>query len=100
MRQGLSRRAFAGSAVATVGPFAILRRARGQEALRIRCSLDTAPSHVRNRSIVDYLRKVEDATGGQITSEVFHSAQLYADMNVAEALLQDQVDMAAPGAWT
>src|ERR1700760_1814110 len=100
MQLGLSRRAFGLSAVATAGTFAILRHARGEDALKIRCSLDTAPSHVRNVSIVDYLKKVEAATGGKITSEVFHSGQLYADLNVAKALLQGQVDMAAPGAWT
>ena len=100
MRQALSRRTLGRSAVAVAGTFGILRHARGEEALKIRCSLDTAPSHVRNVSIVDYLKKVEDATGGKITSEVFHSGQLYADLNVAKALLQSQVDMAAPGAWT
>ncbi len=100
MRQGLSRRAFGRSAVAVAGSFGILRHARGEQPLKLRCSLDTAPSHVRNVSIVDYLRKVEDATGGQVTSEVFHSGQLYADLNVAKALLQGQIDMAAPGDWT
>jgi C4-dicarboxylate-binding protein DctP len=83
-----------------VGSFAILRHARGEPALKLRCSLDTAPSHVRNQSIVDYLGKVSDATGGQVSSEVFHYGQLYADLNVAKALLQGQIDMAAPGAWT
>lgn len=68
--------------------------------MKLRVSLDTAPSHVRNVSIVDYLKKVEAATGGKIVSEVFHSGQLYADLNVAKALLQGQVDMAAPGGWT
>lgn len=96
MSHGLSRR----GALATLGTFAILRHARGEEAHKIRCSLDTAPSHVRNVSIVDYLDKVKDATGGQVSSEVFHSGQLYPDLNVAKALLQGQVDMAAPGAWT
>ena len=68
--------------------------------MKIRCSLDTAPSHVRNVSVADYLKKVEVATGGKITSEVFASGQLYADLNVAKALLQGQVDMAVPGGWT
>ena len=100
MRQGLSRRELGRTAVAAAGTIAILRHARGEEAVKIRCSLDTAPSHVRNVSIVDYLKKVEDATGGKVTSEVFQSGQLYADLNVAKALLQGQVDMAAPGNWT
>jgi TRAP-type C4-dicarboxylate transport system substrate-binding protein len=100
MRQGLSRRMLGRSAVAVAGTFGILRHSRGEEVIKIRCSLDTAPSHVRNVSVVDYLKKVEDATGGKVVGEVFHSGQLYADLNVAKALLQGQVDMAAPGAWT
>jgi TRAP-type transport system periplasmic protein len=100
MGQDLSRRTLGRSVVAAVGTFGILRHARGEEAIKLRCSLDTAPSHVRNVSVVDYLKKVEAATGGKITSEVFASGQLYADLNVAKALLQGQVDMAVPGGWT
>jgi TRAP-type C4-dicarboxylate transport system substrate-binding protein len=100
MKSGLSRRDLGRATLAGVSSFAILRHARGEEALKIRCSLDTAPSHVRNISIVDYLKQVETATSGKITSEVFHSGQLYADINVGKALLQGQVDMAAPGGWT
>jgi C4-dicarboxylate-binding protein DctP len=68
MTFGLSRRDFGRAAVAGLSSFAILRHARGEEALKIRCSLDTAPSHVRNISVVDYLKKLEDASGGKITS--------------------------------
>lgn len=100
MTTGMTRRALGRTAVATAASFGILRHARGEEALKLRCSLDTAPSHVRNVSIVDYLQKVEKASGGKIASEVFHAGQLYADLNVGKALLQGQVDMAAPGAWT
>jgi C4-dicarboxylate-binding protein DctP len=100
MQNLLSRRALGASAVAAVGTFGILRHAQGEAALKIRCSLDTAPSHVRNVSIVDYLGKVKEATGGQVDSEVFHSGQLYADLQVSKALLQGQVDMACPGLWT
>ena len=82
------------------GPFAILRPARGEAPIKIRCSLDHAPSHVRNISIADYLKKVEAATGGKVTGEIFPSGQLFADLNVAKALLQGQVDMACPGGWT
>jgi C4-dicarboxylate-binding protein DctP len=100
MHDGLSRRTLGRAAVATVASFGILRHARGEEALRLRCSLDTAPSHVRNVSAVDYLKKVEAASGGKIAAEVFHAGQLYADLNVGKALLQGQVDMAIPGGWT
>jgi TRAP-type transport system periplasmic protein len=105
MQNRISRRSFggaiaAGVGAAGVGSFGILRYARGEEPIKLRCSLDTAPSHVRNVSVVDYLKKVQDATGGKIVGEVFHSGQLYADLNVGRALLQGQVDMAVPGAWT
>jgi C4-dicarboxylate-binding protein DctP len=99
MQLGMTRRGF-GRTAAAAGTFSILRGARADDVVKLRCSLDTAPSHIRNVSIVDYLKKVEDASGGKITSEVFHSGQLYADLNVGKALLQGQVDMAAPGAWT
>jgi TRAP-type C4-dicarboxylate transport system substrate-binding protein len=104
MPDGLSRRGFTRTGAAfgatALGSFAILRHARGEAAVHLRCSLDTAPSHIRNVSMVDYLGKVEKATGGQVTGEVFHSGQLFADLNVAKALLQGQIDMAAPGGWT
>jgi TRAP-type transport system periplasmic protein len=37
---------------------------------------------------------------GKIKSELFQSGQLFADLNVTKALIQGQVDMAAPGTWT
>ena len=100
MQQGISRRAFglAASATAMTG-FGIIR-ARADEVFRLRCSLDTAPSHLRNVGINDYLAKLEAATGGRIKTEVFQSGQLFADLNVSKALVQGQVEMAAPGIWT
>ena len=47
MEQRISRRAFAGAAIATATGFAILRHARGEAPIELRCSLDTAPSHPR-----------------------------------------------------
>jgi C4-dicarboxylate-binding protein DctP len=92
----LSRRTFFGAATATLAAPAVLRAA---EPLKLRCSLDTAPSHPRNQGMVDYFEKLAKASNGAITGEVFHSGQLFADLNVSKALLQGQVEMAAPGAW-
>ncbi|HYM03545.1 MAG TPA: TRAP transporter substrate-binding protein DctP, partial [Stellaceae bacterium] len=64
------------------------------------CSLDTAPSHLRNVSIKDYLAKLEAAAGGRIKTELFESGQLYPDLEVGKALIQGQVEMASPGSWT
>ncbi len=93
----LRRRTFlVAAAAAPLASPAILRAA---EPLKIRCSLDTAPSHPRNVAIVDFFEKLAKASNGAITGEVFHSGQLFADLNVSKALLQGQVEMAAPGAW-
>ncbi|MBV8393336.1 MAG: TRAP transporter substrate-binding protein, partial [Alphaproteobacteria bacterium] len=48
-----SRRAFVGAAAATLASPAVLRAA---EPIKLRCSLDTAPSHPRNVAMVDYFQ--------------------------------------------
>ncbi|MDR3528956.1 MAG: TRAP transporter substrate-binding protein DctP [Rhodopila sp.] len=91
----LARRTVAASLLALPA----IHRARADEPIRLRCSLDTAPTHGRNISIGDYLKKLEAASDGRIRPELFASGQLFADLNVTKALLQGQVDMAAPGVW-
>jgi C4-dicarboxylate-binding protein DctP len=76
-----------------------ISRVRADEPIRLRCSLDTAPSHGRNVVIGDYLTKLEAASDGRLKPELFASGQLFADLNVTKALIQGQVDMAAPGVW-
>jgi TRAP-type C4-dicarboxylate transport system substrate-binding protein len=100
MTQRLSRRDFALVSAAALAAPALIRSARADEPLRLRCSLDTAPSHLRNVSMKDYLGKVEAASNGKIKTELFESGQLYPDLEVGKALIQGQVEMAAPGSWT
>ncbi|HVY15983.1 MAG TPA: TRAP transporter substrate-binding protein DctP, partial [Rhodopila sp.] len=76
-----------------------IARSHAAEPIRLRCSLDTSPTHGRNISIGDYLHKLEAASDGRIKTELFASGQLFADLNVSKALIQGQVDMAAPGTW-
>jgi C4-dicarboxylate-binding protein DctP len=100
MTQRISRRALglAAASAALAAPFV---RARAADApFRLRCSLDTAPSHGRNVSVADFLKKVEDASDGRIKTELFSSGQLFADLDVSKALIQGQVEMACPGHWT
>ena len=91
----LTRRAAAAGLLA----LPTLRRSCADEPIRLRCSLDTSPSHGRNISIGDYLKKLEAASNGRIQPELFASGQLFSDLNVSKALFQGQVEMAAPGAW-
>jgi TRAP-type transport system periplasmic protein len=67
--------------------------------VKLRASLDTSATHVRTISIGDYLQQVQQASGGRIETELFHSGQLYKDANVAKALRQGGIEMAAPGTW-
>jgi len=69
------------------------------EPLRLRTSVDTSPTHGRTQSIADYLKKLETASKGRIATQLFDSGQLFADRDVTKALLQGQVEMAAPGTW-
>ena len=101
MEQKISRRAFlAGTGAAIAAPWIPgSSRAAGQPIL-LRCSLDTAPSHMRNVSFRDYLQKLEAASSGRIQTKLFESGQLFPDLQVAKALIQNQVEMACPGSWT
>lgn len=95
----IKRRAvLAASAAALAAP--AVRGARAQAPLQLRCSLDTAPAHGRNVSIADFLKKFEAASDGSVKTELFSSGQLFPDLEVGKALIQGQVEMACPGAWT
>ena len=95
-----SRRAFVKGAAGILATPCLSRKVFAQDVIKLRCSLDTAPSHPRNQAITDYLDKLDQASNGKIKSELFHSGQLFADLNVTKALIQGQIDMAAPGTWT
>jgi C4-dicarboxylate-binding protein DctP len=101
MSTHISRRIFVAASAAALATPTLTRVTRAaDEPLLLRCSLDTAPSHLRNVSIKDYLGKVAAASGGKITTQVFDSGQLFPDLQVAKALIQGQVEMACPGSWT
>jgi TRAP-type C4-dicarboxylate transport system substrate-binding protein len=61
--------------------------------------VETVPTHGRTISAADFCRKVEDASGGAIKTELFHSGQLFTDQNVVTALVQNQLEMSIPGTW-
>jgi len=100
MPTSISRRALGHAAVATVASFGLLRHARGDAPIELRCSLDTAPSHPRNVAFRDFLSKIEAASGGQIKTKLFESGSLFPDLKVVTALVQGQVEMCCPGTWT
>ncbi len=71
--------------------------ALAQEKLRI--SLDTNPSHVRNKGVAIFADELKKRVGDKITVEIYPSGQLYRDRDVPKALRQGAVEMAVPGTW-
>src|SRR6195256_5432601 len=100
MRSPVSRRTFVASAMAVLAAPSVRKAAAADAPLTLRCSLETAPSHTRNAVIRDYLGRIEAATGGKIKTQLFESGQLFPDLQVGKALLQGQIEMAIPGAWS
>lgn len=94
----ISRRTLATAALAALATPA-LRRAAAAEPVRLRLSVESLPSHTRTISATDFCHKVEEASKGEIKTELFHSGQLFTDQNVVTALLQNQVEMSIPGTW-
>ena len=66
MKKKLNRRNLAQLTLGALAAPALLRTARGEAPLKLRCPLDTAPGHPRNQGVVDYLKKVDAASGGKI----------------------------------
>jgi TRAP-type C4-dicarboxylate transport system substrate-binding protein len=101
MDKSMSRRTFMVTTAAIVTAPAILTRpVTADEPIVMRCSLDTVPSHARNVTIRDYFTKIEAAARGRIKTQLYESGQLFPDLQVGKALLQGQVEMAAPGSWS
>lgn len=73
--------------------------ARAEAQFKMRASVDTSLGHARTQAVADYLKQVQERSGGRIETELFHSGQLYRDRDVVKALRQGSIEMAAPGNW-
>lgn len=70
-----------------------------QQSFTLRASLDTSVTHARTISVADYLKTLQERSGGRIKTELFHSGALFRDRDVAKALRQGAIEMAVPGNW-
>lgn len=70
-----------------------------QTVFKMRASVDTSPTHARTIAVADYLKKLQEQSGGRIETELFSSAQLFRDRDVVKALRQGGIEMAVPGNW-
>ena len=57
-----------------------------QAADRLVVTMDTAPSHLRTRMMRTFLERLEDRSGGALTSTLFDSGQLYNGRDAAKAV--------------
>jgi len=70
-----------------------------QATYKLRASLDTSATHARTIAVSDFLKQLQDRSGGRIQTELFHSSALFRDRDVAKALRQGAIEMAVPGNW-
>ncbi len=73
--------------------------ASAEAQFKMRASVDTSSTHGRTLAVGDYLKKLQEKSGGRIETELFHSGQLFRDRDVVKALRQGAVEMAIPGTW-
>lgn len=73
--------------------------ASAEPQFKLRASVDTSSTHGRTLAVGDYLKKLQEKSGGRIETELFHSGQLFRDRDVVKALRQGGVEMAVPGTW-
>ncbi|MCW5744659.1 MAG: TRAP transporter substrate-binding protein DctP [Alphaproteobacteria bacterium] len=89
------RRSFvAGAALAGFAP-----RAFADDAIKMRLSLDTSATHTRTVMMTRWAEALTKKSGGKLQVEVFHSAQLFRDRDIAKALRQGGAEMGVPGPW-
>lgn len=77
----------------------VLTGAASADPVKMRISLDTGPSSSRVVWVQKFADAVEERTGGEIDTEVFHSGQLFRDADLAKALRQGNIEMGVPGSW-
>jgi TRAP-type C4-dicarboxylate transport system substrate-binding protein len=70
-----------------------------EKVFEFKISIDTAPTHGRNKALVIFNEELQKRSGGKLVPKYFHSGQLYKDAHVAKALRSGTVDMAVPGTW-
>jgi C4-dicarboxylate-binding protein DctP len=90
----MRKASIAAAAIIAIGVFGA-----AEAAERLRISLDTNPSHVRNKGVQLFVDALKARVGDEIDVEVYPSAQLYRDRDVGRALRQGSVEMAMPGTW-
>jgi TRAP-type transport system periplasmic protein len=91
----LTRRSLLAGAVA-LGATSAAHTAPRTGLLRLRAASDVSVHHILTRTLRTYLDRVQAAFPHEVRVELFHSGQLYADRDMARAVMRGDLDMAAP----
>lgn len=78
---------------------ALASHAFAQDAVKIRLSVDTSAAHGRTVMMTRFAEALGKKSGGKLHVEVYHSAQLFRDRDIAKALRQGGAEMGVPGTW-
>jgi len=70
--------------------------AYAKPAYRLEISLETAPNHIRNISVLQIADELMKRSGGKLEVKVYHGAAKYKDTDVPKALNQGALDMGLP----
>jgi len=70
--------------------------AYAKPAHKLEISLETAPNHVRNISVLEIAEELMKRSGGKLEVKVYHGASKYKDTDVPKALNQGALDMGMP----
>ena len=66
---------------------------------KMRISLDTNATHVRNIGTEEFAADLKKRIGNKVVVEIYPSAQLFRDRDIPKALRQNAVEMGIPGTW-
>ena len=73
--------------------------APAQDRPLLRISTENTPAHVQTRMIERFVERLRARAGDRLEIEFHHSAALFRDLDVIDALRQGKVEMAVPGTW-
>jgi TRAP-type C4-dicarboxylate transport system substrate-binding protein len=82
-----------GVLLATCGAVALFARPAGAEAIELRLSVETPPSHARNRAADRWAQAIERLSDGSLAVRIFPSGQLYGSAGAIKALASGALDL-------
>ena len=79
--------------LAISGAAALFARPAGAEAIELRLSVETPPSHARNRAAERWAQAIERRSDGSLAVRIFPSGQLYGSAGAVKALASGALDL-------